>query len=270
MKWNILVGSLVLGFGLCTQSFGLDLLDRMLGTHYNGCCDKVTCCDKPCCVDPGPSCGCDNGCDACCVACKPKCRRTPLLNLLRSCKCTKSCCDCCDEPVCGCEDPGCGCEQPTCGCEATCCCKKCRRTPLLNLFRKLHSKKHCRVTNCCDCCDEPACGCEDPGCGCEDPGCGCEVKCCKKRCRVGLLDRIFGKRCCKKSCCEVTCGCEDPGCGCEDPGCGCEPVCGAEKGARANAPKEVEQKDEVGPAPVVDPSAFLPAQRRFIQTTFVR
>ena len=40
MKWNILVGSLVLGFGLCTQSFGLDLLDRMLGTNYNGCWTK--------------------------------------------------------------------------------------------------------------------------------------------------------------------------------------------------------------------------------------
>ena len=33
---------------------------------------------------------------------------------------------------------------------------------------------------------------------------------------------------------------------------------------------EPEQKDEVGEAPVVDPSAFLPTQRRFIQTNLVR
>ena len=108
MKWNILVGSLVLGFGLSTQSFGMDLLDRMLGTNYNGCCDKATCCDTPC-ADPGPSCGCDTGCDVQCVPCKPKCRRTPLLDLLRGCqKCKKSSCDGgCDAT---CADPGCGAE----------------------------------------------------------------------------------------------------------------------------------------------------------------
>ena len=30
MKWNILVSSLVLGLAVCTQSFGFELLDRML------------------------------------------------------------------------------------------------------------------------------------------------------------------------------------------------------------------------------------------------
>jgi len=276
MKWNILVGSLVLGFGLCTQSFGLDLLDRMLGTNYNGCCDKATCCDTPC-ADPGPSCGCDTGCDVQCVPCKPKCRRTPLLDLLRCHKCRKNACDgnCCEEPACGvedpgcgCEDPACGCEEPACGCEAgcdqACCAKKCRRTPLLNLFRKLHAKKNCCAKSCCE---EPACGCEEPACGCEN---ACDAQCgAKKRCRGGLLDRIFGKRC-KKSCCEQSC-CE-PACGCEDPGCGCEAACGCEAGAAApvDQPKEAEPEDEVGPAPVVDPSAFLPTQRRFIQTTLVR
>ena len=30
MKWNIFLGTLVLGFGLCTQSYGFELLDRML------------------------------------------------------------------------------------------------------------------------------------------------------------------------------------------------------------------------------------------------
>ena len=31
MKWNILIGSLVMGVGLCANSFGFELLDQMLG-----------------------------------------------------------------------------------------------------------------------------------------------------------------------------------------------------------------------------------------------
>ncbi len=183
MKWNILVGTLVLGLGLSTQSFGGDLLDRMLGNNYNGCCDKVSCCDTPC-ADPGPSCGCETGCDVQCVPCKPKCRKTPLLDLLRNCtKCKKSACDggcdagCADpgcgaEPACGCEqaaDPGCGCEQGCDnGCDAACAPKKCRKTPLLDLLRRHHAKKSCCDAGCADPCSgaEPACGCEkacDPG-----------------------------------------------------------------------------------------------------------
>ena len=38
MKWNVLLGTLVLAFGLCAQSYGFDLLDRMLGK--DGCCQK--------------------------------------------------------------------------------------------------------------------------------------------------------------------------------------------------------------------------------------
>jgi hypothetical protein len=93
----------------------------------------------------------------------------------------------------------------------------------------------------------------------------------KKRCRTSLLDRIFGKHCARKNCCDN--GCADPCCGAE-PSCGCDPVCGCEAAAPSTeakeaAPTEAEQ-DEVGPAPVVDPSAFLPTQRRFIQTNLVR
>jgi hypothetical protein len=289
MKWNILVGSLVLGLGLSTQSFGMDLLDRMLGTNYNGCSDKSSCCDTPC-ADPGPSCGCDTGCDVQCVPCKAKCRKTPLLDLLRGClKCKKSSCDggCdagCADPGCadpGCADPGCGVEpacgaEPACGCETVCAPKKCRKTPLLDLLRRHKCKKQSCDGGCADpgCGVEPACGAE-PACGCES-GCDkCAAKCSvKKRCRVSLLDRIFGCRSCKKqSCSEPACGCEaaDPGCGCEaaDPGCGCE--AGGKAAAPAAAePTEAEEKDEVGPAPVIDPTAFLPTQRRFIQTNLVR
>ena len=165
MKWNILVGSLVLGLGLSTQSFGLDLLDRMLGTNYNGCCDKATCCDTPC-ADPGPSCGCETGCDVQCVPCKPKCRKTPLLDFLRSCKkCKKSSCDggCdagCADPGCGVEpacDPGCG-VDPACGCDNGC--ETAAAAPRSAVVRcwTCSVVTHCKK-NCCDA------GCADPGCG---------------------------------------------------------------------------------------------------------
>ena len=99
MKWNIFVGSLVLGLGLSTQSFGFDLLDRMLGADYGGCCEKAACCETKC--DTGSTCGCDDGCDSKCAS--KKCCRTPLLDLFKSHKCNKGCAD-----KCGCEDPGCG------------------------------------------------------------------------------------------------------------------------------------------------------------------
>ena len=37
MKWNILVGTLVLSACACTQSYGFELLDRMLGISGCGC-----------------------------------------------------------------------------------------------------------------------------------------------------------------------------------------------------------------------------------------
>jgi hypothetical protein len=49
MKWNILVASMVLG--LSTQSFGFDLLDRMLGGYDKDPCQKA--CDHPCAQRPG-------------------------------------------------------------------------------------------------------------------------------------------------------------------------------------------------------------------------
>ncbi len=292
MKWNILVGSLVLSLGLSAQSFGGNLLDRMLGMNYNGGCDTASCCETSIC-DADPSCGLESGCDSCAPHAK-KCRKTPLLDLLRGCGKKKSCCDTgCSEPVCGHEDPCCGHEDPceaSCGVEDPCssgcdscggCKKKCRR-PLLGLLKNLRKSKH----RSCDSCCETSCGHEDPceaSCGVEDPcstGCDSCGSCSgKKRFRVSLLDRIFGRRCKKSSCCEASCGLESPceaSCGCEDP---CEASCGCESGygyestapAAADEPTEADDSDdEVGPAPVVDPSAFLPTQRRFIQTNLVR
>ncbi len=296
MKWNIIVGSLVLGLGLSAQSFGFDLLDRMLGMNYDGCSSKASCCETKF-VDPG----CDDGCASPCGS-STACCDTPILDAIRShvCKlksirirdhssCEAKCSDpgCGAEPSCGCDtgcvvDPGCGCDD---GCDTGCAAKPLRKRCRIGLLDRLRS--HCRTS--CDskcgdpgCGAEPSCGCDtgcvvDPGCGCDD-GCdtGCAAKPCRKRCRVSLLDRIFSHRCSKKTgCCEPSCGC-DTGC---EPTCGCEPSCGCDNGcgdvapiapAPAKAPKKAAKKvTATPPAPVVDPSAFLPTKRHFIQANLV-
>lgn len=280
MKWNILVGSLVLSLGLSTQSFGANLLDRMLGANYSGDCDTVTCCE-PSCVEP--SCGCEQVVDECAVPCAKKCRETPLLDMLRGLR-RDTCCDPCAEPVCAVEDP---CSEPTCGFEDPCgdpvcesCCVKCRKTPVLDMLRRLRqkvSRDPCCEPTCGveDPCCEPTCGVEEPSCeptcGVEDP-CGapaCDRCCAPKRPFLSLLGRIFGGWP-KRDCCEPVCGVEQPTCGCE-PSCGFEMAPPAEAAPTEAEEGEAEKAEEgVGPAPVVDPTAFLPTERRFIQTNLVR
>ena len=46
MKMKILVGTVVLGIGLCTQSFGFELLDRMLGASQKNGKDGCGCSQK--------------------------------------------------------------------------------------------------------------------------------------------------------------------------------------------------------------------------------
>ncbi|MGM0490685.1 MAG: hypothetical protein ACQESR_28495, partial [Planctomycetota bacterium] len=262
MKWNILVGSLVLSLGLSTQSFGANLLDRMLGANYNGDRDTATCCETSV-VEP--SCGVDVV-DDCCVPSAKRCRKTPLLDMLRGLR-RDDCCDTCGEVVCD-EDPCC---EPTCGYEDPCgdvacedCSVKCRKRPLLDMLRGLRRNVGC------DRCGEPTCGVEDPccepTCGVEDP-CAAVSECCapkRKRPGLALLKRIFGGRK-KAACCEPVCGVEP----CREPTCGYDPSCGFEMSEPAEAePTEAKEPkaedgedDEVGPAPVVDPTAFLPTER---------
>ena len=77
MKIKMIVGFMVLGLGLCSQSFGNNLLDRMLGS--NGCGCETNCCTTSCCK---PKC------------CKPKCCREP-----RCCK-SRCCGNSCAAPSC--------------------------------------------------------------------------------------------------------------------------------------------------------------------------
>jgi hypothetical protein len=82
MKRMMYLGALVLGVTMCSQSFGFELLDRMLG--HKGC---ASCCEPGC--DAGNGC-CEPGCDAG---------------------------NGCAEPAC---DAGNGCTEPSCGADSGC------------------------------------------------------------------------------------------------------------------------------------------------------
>ena len=54
MKGKTIFGALLVSVALCSQGFGFELLDRMLGLNCGGCgecnaCAKVACCEKACC-----------------------------------------------------------------------------------------------------------------------------------------------------------------------------------------------------------------------------
>ncbi len=286
MKWNMLVGSLVLGASLCTPSFaGFGLLDRMLGLKGCGC--DSTCCDTGC--GAAPSCGCENACaaDPSCgcesaPACGSGCGAAPSCG----CESAPACGSGCGAaPSCGCESacgaaPSCGCESacaPSCGCETACC--KPRRKPLLELLRAVECKKqnlisklksrHCGCDTGCEptCGVDPSCGCESacaaPACGgCAAPSCGCEVATCDSGCgcgpkKCGLLSKLFKH---KKSCCDTACD----SCGVAASSC-------SSCGGGAAAPAVSGDAAPMPPAPVVDPSAYLQSNRRVIQaTSYVR
>jgi len=244
MKWNIFVGTLVLGLGLCTQSFGFDLLDRMLGGSGCGCDGgaKSCCTAGPSCAAPAgcaakPSCGCDTA-PRCCA--KKSCDPCGAKRCCHRNSCCKSPCDkgCANK---GCANKGCAAPAPTCEAKAPTCAAA-----------------------------APTCEAKAPSCGCEKAACN---KCnkCQPVCRKGLLDRLFScKSCCSKpSCCDK--GCANKGCAAPAPTCAAPaPTCGCEGG---KAPVKAEGDATPNPpAPVVDPSAFLPTQRRVVHasTSLVR
>jgi len=249
MKWNMVFGALVVSVGLCSQSFGFELLDRMLGLNDCGC--------NSCCTAEA-SCGCDKGCEpACCAAAAP------------ACGCAAAC-----EPACGCAAPACD----SC-CASTCCRKKCHS----GLFCGLHDRLFgcCHKKRCCDsgcggcaaacepaCAAPAACGCAaaEPACGCA-PACDSCNSCCKKR-HCGLLE-IFH---CHKRCCKPACGCGngcaagcDWACGCA-AAAGCAVGCAAGCGAPMGDDSSIQSDDAapMPPAPTADPSASVPSKRRVV------
>ncbi|MCH2128581.1 MAG: hypothetical protein MK179_05525 [Pirellulaceae bacterium] len=244
MKWNTIVGAVVLSVALCGQSFGGGgLLNKVLGHDGIGCCDA----DPSCGCEAEPSCGCE------------------------------------EEPSCGCEaEPSCGCEEePSCGCEAASCgCGHVLGGLLGNGCCNLLKLNLPCLNNCgcgcddADCDDAPSCGCEtEPSCGCDaEPSCGCEAASCG--CGLGLLSRISN---CGGGCCPILkLNLPILGCGC-DTGCdtGCDAGCDA---GGDDAPGEAPASDDAGeasdaapmpPAPLVDPSAFVPSKRQIFATNAI-
>ena len=202
MKRMMFLGALVLGVTVCSQSFGFELLDRMLGCK--GC---TSCCEPGCDAGAGDGC-CEPGCDAGNGCCEPacdagagdgccgssccgtrKCRKHDLFGglkgLFEKCKRKhKSCCgDSCCEPACD-AGAGNGCCEPACdagSCCGTSCRKKC--TPIRDLLKAVHAAKKARRSSCCgtSCC-EPGCdagnGCCEPACDAgEEPACAAAPDC---------------------------------------------------------------------------------------------
>ena len=203
MKWNIIVSSVVLGACLSGQSFGGDLIHRLLGG--NGVGAKSSCCDTSV-VDPscgaemagcasGPSCGTEiaaPACDPCAGAGagigagKAGCG---LLGNKRAPSCgteIAGACDPCAGNNGGIVGPSCGVEAAACGPANVC------RTPVLDGLKglkcKLHAahvekmarihsaaaNMHARLAAKHAAKSAPSCGCETaaPSCGAEVAG-GC-------------------------------------------------------------------------------------------------
>ncbi len=177
MKWNVILGSIVLSVALCSQSFGFELLNRMLGIQ-NGCCNS--CCTTPCCQT-----------DCCATGC-----------------CATGCCDngCCDT---GCCDTGCASNCCTTGgsCGVLCC-----PPPQVFAYEECHVEKaaprRCSLVS--SLLSHKRCG----GCGPTPCGDGIVVThkthyymshpCCPDNCKkCGLLGGILHghhKKPCAKSC----------------------------------------------------------------------
>ncbi len=276
MKLNILVGSMLLSASLCGQSFGGDLLHRLLGGH--GCGASSSCCDTSV---ADPSCGaemaapCGSGCGAA-PSCAPSCAAAP--------SCGPNC-----GPSCGAEIAACG---PSCGVESSCCGP---RRPILSALKAklcgLKSKLSCKsacapscgAETACSPCGAPACG-AGPSCGAEmapcgsgcgsapscGPSCGAEIAACDpcgapscdsgcgmKRKHGGLLAKIF--KCKSNSCCDAA-----PSC---DSGCNAPSGCSSCGGTPVSAPMAAPM---AAPAPVVDPHAYLNTKRHVIQASSTR
>ena len=215
MKWNMIIGALVLSLGLCGHSFAGGLLDKVLGCG----------CDAPACgCEAAPACGCEA------------------------------------EPTCGCE-PSCGCDLGCTGCNigggllSALCNLKLPALPSLQGCG-------CDAEPACGCEAAPACGCEaEPTCGCE-PSCGCDLGCTGCNIGGGLLSAL--------------CNLKLPAlpslnsCGC-DSGCDCDSGC-ADSGSDGDDLEEAPEASDAAPmppAPIVDPSAFVPSKKRHVILTSV-
>ena len=104
-------------------------------------------------------------------------------------------------------------------------------------------------------------GC-NKGCGC-DNGCGKHGRCgrgcgCNNGCGNGCAKAAPG--CAAPSCAAPACAAPAPTCAAPAPACGCDAPVG-------KVPAAAGDVAPMPPAPVVDPSAFIPTQRRVVQAS---
>lgn len=297
MKWNMIVGSMVLGATLCGQSFGGDLIHRLLGGRGVGA--SSSCCDTSV-VDP--SCGAEQaGCGA-----GPSCGAEMA--------------GCGNGPSCGAEIAAPACDPcagnggiggnigPSCGVETAACRPVVVRTPVLdglkglkcklaaahaNKMARLHAAKanlHAKLAAKHAALSAPACVTTAPSCGAEQAGCGngpsCGAEIAAPACGLG----------------------NGPSCGAEIAACdpcagnggiagGCDSGCGSKKRHGGLLGKLFAKKSASGcdtgacdsvpagctscgstpvaapaatPAPVVDPHAYLNTNRGIIQASSTR
>ena len=227
MRSKTIFGALLVSVALCSQGFGFELLDRMLGLNGGGCgecnaCAKVAPC-APCAKTCAPAC-CEKQClPACPSVCgKEKvCRPTPVRDLFANIKDMFEAKGCQTEPVACCEAPKC-CPEPKC-CEKRCC----------------EKVKCCHKVACC----EKSCNACAPAC-CEKP---CKPKTHKlyRRPVLELRENLFGTD---------ECGCE-AGCEAGCNGCGGTTVPG--KAAPGTTPAKAPESATPPPAPKADPSASI-------------
>jgi len=245
MKGKLVFGALVMSVALCSQVFGLDLLNNLTGLNSSGCQPCAApgagpaakaCCPEPACA---PACAPRRGCDL----------FAGIHNLLCCHRCGKQ--DCCGKC-----DPGCpkpcdpACPKP---CDPACgqpCGQACG--PI------------CRVRQHVRCCD-PVCACDPPACApaCGKPDC---PPCCGRCRRLGnglilcILDELF---CGHRRCC---CGPNCPGCVAACGPAGAAPAAPAGAPAAAPAPKAVEPAP-LPAAPKTDPSAYRMPGRTIFQAS---
>ena len=275
MKMNILVGSMLLSASLCGQSFGGDLLHRLLGGR--GCGASSSCCDTSV---SDPSCGAEIA-----APCGSGCGAGPSCGAEIAAPCGSGCGA---APSCGAEIASCDpCSAaPSCGVETSCCGP---RRPILSALKAklagLKSKLACHAPSCgveaCDPCGSaPTCGVETapcaaapscaPTCGAEISACdpcaapSCDSGCGLKIGKRGLLAKIF--KC--KSSCDAAPSCDSCA---SAPVSGCSSCGGTPVAAPAAAPVAAPAAAPVAaPAPVVDPHAYMNTKRHVIQASSTR
>ena len=288
MKFNIVVGSLVLGASLCGQSFGGDLLSRLLGGR--GCGASSSCCDTSV---AGPSCGAETASPC---GSGSGCGSGPSCGAEMAAPCSSGC----GAPASASCGSGCG-AASSCGDASSCGSSSCgaprksilaglhgmKVKVLCNLKSKLTCKSACgpscgAESSCDPCGSAPSCG---SGCGAAPscgsgcgaaPSCGAEIASCDpcgsasscgrgcglKLGKCGLLGKIFAH---KKSGCDSASSCD--GCASAPASSGCGGGCSSCGGSPVSAPMASPM---MAPAPVVDPHAYLNTKRHVIQASSTR